>query len=77
MTTKHTGGPAFPLPVADQECCGRFASGYGGISIRDYFAAKALEGICASGPSVEWSDLRIARDAYTLADAMLAARENT
>ena len=28
MTTKHTGGPAFPLPVADQECCGRFESGW-------------------------------------------------
>ena len=38
MTTKNTGGPAFPLPVADQECCGRFESGYGGMSLRDAMA---------------------------------------
>lgn len=40
MTTKNTGGLAFPWPVADQECCGRFESGYGGVSLREYYAAK-------------------------------------
>lgn len=76
MTHKHNGGPAFPLPCDDhRDFHAVFESGYGGISIRDYFAAKALEGICASGPGVEWTDLRIAREAYALADAMLAAKE--
>lgn len=41
-TKKDDGGPAFPLPVdADIDCAGRAASGYGGISIRDYFIAHA------------------------------------
>lgn len=68
MTTKHTGGPEFP--VADMGTHGNY-----GMTLRDYFAAKALEGICASSPGVEWTDLRIARDAYALADAMLKVRE--
>lgn len=42
------------------------------ISLRDYFAAKAMQGICASGPG---RSQRLAAEAYELADAMLAARE--
>ena len=26
------------------------------MTLRDYFAAKALQGICASGPSSQWSN---------------------
>lgn len=26
------------------------------MTLRDYFAAKALQGICASGPSIQWSN---------------------
>ena len=26
------------------------------MTLRDYFAAKALHGICASGPSSQWSN---------------------
>ena len=77
MTHRHSGGPAFPMPVADQECHGRFESGYGGISMRDYFAAKAIQGICSSGPDRSWTDDMLACEAYRLADAMLKARENS
>ena len=88
--TIETGGPAFPLPVADQECCGRFESGYGGMSLRDWFAAKAMQGLLAEPMWEEDSTAqvlvltrdtvftnpadRFASAAYTLADAMLAAR---
>jgi hypothetical protein len=48
---------------------------YNGMTLRDYFAAKAMQGICASGPSMEWSNDRLAAEAYDLADAMLKARE--
>jgi hypothetical protein len=44
-----------------------------GISARDYFAAKALQGILAypdGGPTIAGA----ARDAYRYADAMLAER---
>ena len=45
-----------------------------GLEMRDYFAAKALQGICASGPDSTCSDERIARESYALADAMLKER---
>jgi hypothetical protein len=45
------------------------------MTLRDYFAAKAMQGICASGPTHEWSNNRLAAEAYDLADAMLKARE--
>lgn len=46
-----------------------------GMTLRDYFAANAAQGICASGPSEEWTNKRIAAEAYDLADAMMKARE--
>jgi hypothetical protein len=56
-----------------------------GITIRDYFAAKALQGMFANpDDSHEHYDLsyedyvkEIARCSYKMADAMLAAREKT
>lgn len=81
MTTK-TGGPAFPVADFDMQTFQpknieehkRLLSG---MSLRDYFAAKALQGYLASCASdfepVEFATA-IARDAYFLADAMLAAR---
>lgn len=82
--SKNTGCPAFPLPVGDQECCGRFESGYGGMSLRDYFAAKAMHAVYRDF----WNDVRagrgggvpedweagIANGAYRMADAMLKER---
>ena len=46
-----------------------------GMTLRDYFAAKAMEGICASGPINEWTNERLTAEAYDIADAMLKARE--
>ena len=60
----NTGGPAFPYGTA-----------YAGMTLRDYFAAKAMQGICASGPTSDWSNTRIAVEAYEMADAMLKARQ--
>ena len=66
------GGPAYPVKYQDG------AGGYeqtDGISIRDYFAAAAMQGILSSpdgGPD-DWE--RVADAAYYAADAMLAARE--
>jgi len=64
--SNNTGGPAFPTQVASYE----------GMTLRDYFAAKALQGMFASGnlpKSV--SDEELAAVAYQTADAMLKARE--
>jgi hypothetical protein len=45
-----------------------------GMELRDYFAAKALQGICASQPGLEWTNDFIAKEAYDIADAMMEAR---
>ena len=70
MNTIDNGGPAFPLQSIGPD----FAPGYAGMTLRDYFAAKAMQGMLAdseAGGSVE----DFARNAYAMADAMLAARE--
>ncbi len=59
------------FPVIKLDIVGDVHVQHFGVTIRDYFAAAALTGICASGPGVDWSNYRIARDAYALADAML------
>jgi hypothetical protein len=59
-----------------------FHNGWGepekGMTLRDYFAAKAMQGIIASEQpgDEEFATLEMcARDAYKYADAMLKARE--
>lgn len=65
MTKINDGGQAFTPPTPNAPT---------GISMRDYFAALAMQGICASGPGVHMTNPVIAREAYDLADAMLAER---
>jgi hypothetical protein len=56
--------PAFPNP---------HLRGDEGMTLRDYFAAKAMQGLLAR-TSTSNGDV-IVKDSYALADAMLAARE--
>nr|WP_249417168.1 hypothetical protein [Citrobacter freundii] len=44
------------------------------LTIRDYFAAKFMQGICAN-PDKLYDDEPLAEEAYEMADAMLRARE--
>lgn len=67
---KDHGGAAFPLhseirPSMDKEWCG--------MSLRDYFAAKAMQSLIHTEQGV--ADTKIAAWAYAQADAMLKARE--
>lgn len=66
------GGPAFPRSgFSGPEGFGRPENG---MTLRDYFAAAALQGICAH-PDTWWLlQTGIARAAYDMADEMLAAR---
>jgi len=69
------GGPAFPQVWDDK--WGKKTIWHG-ISARDYFAAAALTGLCASfdGPCLDDAFVSgVARRAFDVADAMLAARE--
>ena len=62
------------FPVTDRN--GGPASG--GMTLRDYFAAAAMQGLCASfsGPCLDDVFVTgVARRAFDVADAMLAARE--
>jgi hypothetical protein len=47
----------------------------GGLSLRDYFAAAALQGLIFHNNYGAVSDENIARGSYQYADAMLAARK--
>ena len=65
--------PAFPLHNHGAQTLGLHVTG---MTLRDYFAAKAIEGATVSAASnVRFNHALIAEEAYLLADAMLKARE--
>lgn len=65
------GGPAFPILDT-----GNGAPFDHGMTLRDYLAAKAMQGELASQrEGYEWrSPEKLARHSYNIADAMLEAR---
>lgn len=73
---KETGGLAFPLVCEAHEHVIET-----GMTLRDYFAAKAMQGQLANPdcvPLYELNDsgfVNLAKDAYKMADAMLEARK--
>lgn len=48
---------------------------YSGMTLRDYFAAKAMTGLLTAEIVGEYSNEHVAEIAYRIADAMLKARE--
>ncbi len=48
-----------------------------GMTLRDYFAAAALQGLLADGYHKSYKYCNVAEDAYMLADAMIEARKGT
>jgi hypothetical protein len=74
MSNTNTGGPAFPTKAYDLER--QTLVREEGMTLRDYFAAKAMQGYLGSP---EWlrevSPQGTAEAAYRVADAMLKARE--
>ena len=75
MEKINDGGPAFPATVQDDRDCGsRYAAGYGGMSLRDWFAGKALEGQAHRFDHPHNHRELLAKDCYEIADAMLRAR---
>lgn len=77
---QETGGQAFPCEEPSFIERDDVYAYHSGMTLRDYFAAKALQGICASGPSPDWAShgwtsAKLAAEAYDLADAILKERE--
>ena len=82
MSNKKTGGPAFPIPPSEEngfEQCD-------GITMRDYFAAKAIQGWLANPSAtpveaeIDNADPELLADVaavfgYMVADAMLKQRK--
>lgn len=72
MTTpQDDGGSAFPVVGGTK---------HDGMSLRDWFAGMALQGVIAKhptrySPTGDPIDMEIALGAYDYADAMLAARK--
>ena len=46
-----------------------------GMTLRDYFAAKAMTGLLTAETVGEYSNEHVAEISYRIADAMLKARE--
>lgn len=67
----NTGGPAFPTEYredATQPCAE-------GMTLRDYFAAKAMQGFIGTTYEEEMEFDEVALAAYKYSDAMLKARK--
>ena len=73
------GGPAFPnvsesIPGYDPDKFRRNLTG-GGMTLRDYFAAKAMSALIQAGLETENPITNTCKAAYLAADAMLKARQ--
>ena len=70
MVNKDNCGPAFPIVGTHEQVLEI------GMTLRDYFAAKAMQGLQANPVEdvLEMSYEEIAKYAYEQADAMLKAR---
>ena len=68
MSDTNTGGPAFPHETNSMT--------HSGMTLRDYFAAKAMQGFMANKSNpMHFQPDADAGWAYTIADALLKARE--
>lgn len=79
MSDKPTGGSAFPYEERDGD--GKPVLDHFGMTLRDYFAVQALQGMLAHSTRyrsryshLHWHDA-ISQEAYEIADAMLQERK--
>ena len=72
-TPINDGGPAFPVQLADKVSY----ANQPGMTLRDYFAAAALQGLlaCPNCEAAFWESF--VGQSYQLADAMIAERAKT
>lgn len=65
--------PAFPTGIITDDK-GKIIGGSNGMTLRDYFAAKAMQSMNSRPDYDDVAADAIALDSYELADAMLKAR---
>lgn len=71
MSTQDNGGPALPVVELDR-VTGGVCDQHFGMTMRDYFAAKAMQGMLAAAENYPTTEL--VSYAYEVAEAMLKAR---
>ena len=75
MSQIDDGGPAFPRTVTIDDGIDSYREiKRDGMSLRDWFAGQALQGMVHRFDHPHKSRELMARDCYSIADAMLAAR---
>ena len=74
MITPIDGGPAFPVPDC-HHANGQVQYGHNGMTLRDFFAGLAMNGMVADPPTETGAAQDCAELAYLIADEMLAARK--
>ncbi len=78
MPKTNDGGAAFPLDLEYVDSDGLEVAANMGMSLRDYFAAKAMQVVLAEKDKNKYTRATIALIAttsYLIADAMLEARK--
>jgi hypothetical protein len=70
MKNTNTGGPAFPV-TSDNYANPNSE----GMTLRDYFAAQAMQGLLSTVKDEEWQYDDVAVIAYGMADAMMEVRK--
>lgn len=75
MSKFEGGGPAFPCETVGTDKHGEYRLPYQGMTLRDYFAAKAMQAMVSAEFAGSFRPGGWAKDAYEMADSMLAARE--
>jgi len=63
--------PAFPIAID----LGNTVRYQEGMTLRDYFAAKAMQGMLSENSGIRYPTDELAEIAYMVADEMLKARE--
>ena len=84
-TETNDGGPAFPVNSVKLIDIGAYTVLHPGMSLRDWFAGMAMQGMLAYGVATVYRERAaeegipfsrlLAEESYRHADAMLAARE--
>lgn len=81
MSKHYGGGPVFPREGGRKFVVGndvRVTTPHDGMTLRDYFAAKAMQSIISKMDSAQYNYTgagSVASDAYAFADAMIKERE--
>lgn len=74
MNTKNDGGPVYPVPRHENHW-GDTVPHFYCMSLRDYFAAKAMQALLREDGATDGHWYVEAKAAYEIADAMLLERE--